>query len=215
MKRISLILCIMIIGLAVCTSTMLAASNDIPDEIQEATVEGFAWAKKKILASPEKWGISNIEDLENSTIGKGIQVNDLNLENLNDNSESILKNSSPTKEWRFTIFIHNIPKFYMNIGYINGECALTEFGQCKYDLVKELSDFKNQIDSKKEPVYVTIGLKNYLVGEKDEKELVAPIRNKLSDENNSMSSTSNLSIKSSKEVIKGTFKAYEELKQNN
>jgi len=209
MKKSCLMFSLLFIMMSV---TIVAAEANIPDGVQEASLKGLQWAKNIVTSNPEKWDISDISKLDSITIGKGIEVYKIDKERLNDSSESILENSFPSGEWRFTIYVEKSPKFFIFIGKDKGKYTVIRFGQTKYDLETELISFKNSINASKNPTYVTIGLGDCIVGLEDGIEKVA-LLNKFVEMNEENSESLKLDINDSKGLVKDYFKMLKMVKE--
>ncbi|MBL0387568.1 hypothetical protein JJB07_13055 [Tumebacillus sp. ITR2] len=150
--------------------------SQVSTEVEKfAQTDGVVEAKKLLSLSPTDVGLSNKEEVEQLTLGPGLQIHSIDVEKLRKSTtHSLLSVSKAEQEWEFLLEKDGQAVTSIIIGKENGNYALQRVGGDSKNFLASWEKFDDYVASKVEPTLVVDKNVRYLVGTVKNQEVAIP-----------------------------------------
>lgn len=150
-----------------------AVHSDVPLDVETyAAQEGLPLAKKLLALAPADIGLSNAEEVNQLTLGPGLQLHTISPAKLeSSDATSLLEMTEPQQEWEFVVEKDGKPVTFLLIASKNGHLEFKRVGGKSEGFWDTWNQFEHYSEAQVEPTLVVSNQVQYLVGTIDEQEV--------------------------------------------
>lgn len=174
----------MIALLLICAfnGNIFAESSAIPQDVLTVANDGVKFVKTKMESNPERWGFSDVNEVNRLTLGEGFRVNYIGSDKLSKasgNSLAELIDPNIIETWEFTLDLDGNPKVFLTVAFENGAYQVVHFGGNADSFGIAKSNFKSLANDKgvtSKPTLISAGKTYYFLSELNDEELILPVK---------------------------------------